>query len=171
MWGGPQAHNCVAQHTPEHTRAACDCVVHSAQSLELSHLYMARDTEGAMSTRGLVAMTSAQHAEGRQFDPGRVYATSTASLAAAGPWHACFKAMRHCHAFYHRLMMLSRGPSARRDQRQRATGAVSGTACGPHRAHGSPDSTPCHAQSVCGGGVVVVVGGGAGTQLRGTAHL
>ena len=24
-------------------------------------------------TRGLVAMTSAQHAEGRQFDPGRVY--------------------------------------------------------------------------------------------------
>ena len=25
-------------------------------------------------TRGLVAMTSAQHAEGRQFDPGRVYA-------------------------------------------------------------------------------------------------
>ena len=29
---------------------------------------------GAVSTRGLVAMTSAQHAEGRQFDPGRVYA-------------------------------------------------------------------------------------------------
>ena len=92
-------------------------------------------------------MTSAQHAEGRQFNPGRVYATSTASLAVAGPRHACFKAMRHCHAFYHRLMLLSRGPSARRDQRQRATGAMSGTACGPHRAHGSPDSTPCHAQS------------------------
>ena len=28
----------------------------------------------AYSTCGLVAMTSAQHAEGRQFDPGRVYA-------------------------------------------------------------------------------------------------
>ena len=25
------------------------------------------------STRGLVAMTSASHAEGRQFDPGQVY--------------------------------------------------------------------------------------------------
>ena len=31
-------------------------------------------------TRGLVAMTSAQHAEGRQFDPGRVYAGSWAAL-------------------------------------------------------------------------------------------
>ena len=29
------------------------------------------------STRGLVAMTSALHAEGRQFDPGRVYLTCT----------------------------------------------------------------------------------------------
>ena len=28
------------------------------------------------STCGLVAMTSAQHAEGRQFDPGQVYAGS-----------------------------------------------------------------------------------------------
>ena len=29
--------------------------------------------EGVISTCGLVAMTSAQHAEGRPFDPGQVY--------------------------------------------------------------------------------------------------
>ena len=29
--------------------------------------------EALLSTCGLVAMTSAQHAEGRQFDPGQVY--------------------------------------------------------------------------------------------------
>ena len=34
-------------------------------------------------TCGLVAMTSAQHAEGRQFDPGQVYCLATRNLASA----------------------------------------------------------------------------------------
>ena len=32
------------------------------------------------STCGLVAMTSASHAEGRQFDPGQVYALTRVTL-------------------------------------------------------------------------------------------
>ena len=50
--------------------------------LELSHvMHATRATavtapgeRGIQSTCGLVAMTSVQHAEGRQFDPGQVYA-------------------------------------------------------------------------------------------------
>ena len=36
------------------------------------------------STHGLVAMTSAQHAEGRQFDPGRVYCLDVGTSARLG---------------------------------------------------------------------------------------
>ena len=39
------------------------------------------------STRGLVAMTSAQHAEGRQFEPGRVYYCQSERLASAKAPH------------------------------------------------------------------------------------
>ena len=37
--------------------------------VELS-FWVGRDCDLASGTHGLVAMTSAQHAEGRQFDPG-----------------------------------------------------------------------------------------------------
>ena len=38
------------------------------------HVTLVHGERQRQGTRGLVAMTSAQHAEGRQFDPGRVYA-------------------------------------------------------------------------------------------------
>ena len=49
------------------------------RTLALLHKSLAdevRPSSYAKRTRGLVAMTSAQHAEGRQFDPGWVYLRS-----------------------------------------------------------------------------------------------
>ena len=46
----------------------------SAAIIWNSHITEVHGERLRQGTRGLVAMTSAQHAEGRQFDPGRVYA-------------------------------------------------------------------------------------------------
>ena len=42
--------------------------------------------DGAMGTCGLVAMTSASHAEGRQLDPGQVYIRTDARICKATVW-------------------------------------------------------------------------------------
>ena len=41
-----------------------------------------------ISTCGLVAMTSASHAEGRQFDPGQVYFTTGLSMLKGAAFHS-----------------------------------------------------------------------------------
>ena len=112
-----------------------------------------------MSTRGLVAMTSARHAEGRQLDPGRVYATSTAG------WMSPGKSV----------------PAARRS----GIAAMFNIACGhlgmPHllgAINARKQSVPCLARCAAPNGhmghqtlpIVMITVGAAGTQLRGTAH-
>ena len=46
------------------------------------HIIMVYPVHSHQSTCGLVAMTSASHAEGRQFDPGQVYASCCKLLQA-----------------------------------------------------------------------------------------
>ena len=63
-----------------------------------------------MRTRGLVAMTSAQHAGGRQLDPGRVYATSTAGWMLLGKSVPAAVRSGFAAVFYRRLLLLSHAP-------------------------------------------------------------
>ena len=53
------------------------CIHYFAEIMNINlcdlFIYLAGTIMTLNSTCGLVAMTSAQHAEGRQFDPGQVY--------------------------------------------------------------------------------------------------
>ena len=122
-------------------------------------MYMAGDTERDKGTRGLVAMTSAQHAEGCQFDPGRVYAMSTVGLADAKQELACCKAILHCRDVYYRLLLLSRAP-------------LLGTASASEQPMPSPArrAAPIWRMGHQTAPPVMYTAGAAGTQLRRTAH-
>ena len=78
--------------------------------------------EQARSTCGLVAMTSASHAEGRQFDPGQVYDSSDSSQTSScphrlsGSWDAVEAA-----AFVDLAMKLTRESFAENTHKRNAT--------------------------------------------------
>ena len=52
---------------------AAELLTNDVRASSIAILYEQNKVLACMSTCGLVAMTSASHAEGRQFDPGQVY--------------------------------------------------------------------------------------------------